>query len=511
MSKSEIAVAAALASLCLNCHAFSESDMHPPRPDRPWFPVTTINGQIIPGSGPVSTQSEKSDYTLPGNADLGVLPLPLDIDREKTYSLAELINIAASNNPVTRIAWNDARNAALATDMVESTYQPKITGKAATVYQSNSTQNTALGYTVNGNNSGTGAVAAISLEWLLFDFGERAALLEATKHASVVSNIAYTAAHQQVIYGVTIAFYAHAAARTRVETATKSVDNANIIHDAAKERYKNGIGTVIEVAQARQACAQASLALVQAKGALEDAYQNLVLAMGIPPMTKLKIADVSSRELSPTLLPSVEKFLNDALSRRPDVLGAYAAQKASLANVQVAQSEFKPKLFVAATVGQSSGGVSATNIPTIGQQATTLDISGSRRASSIFLGVTMPLYDGGSRKTTLAKASIEAENAELRLNRVRAEAIHQVVLARNALHTSLSSYSASQILLDAAQTTFDAALNAYRSGVGSLTELTLADTQLMLAKNSLSDAYNAALVAAATLALSTGGLGSAPH
>lgn len=50
-----------------------------------------------------------------------------------------------------------------------------------------------------------------------------------------------------------------------------------------------------------------------------------------------------------------------------------------------------------------------------------------------------------------------------------------IVVASNALRTSLAAYEASQALTQAAQTTFDAALDAYRSGVGSITDLTLAE------------------------------------
>jgi outer membrane protein TolC len=66
-------------------------------------------------------------------------------------------------------------------------------------------------------------------------------------------------------------------------------------------------------------------------------------------------------------------------------------------------------------------------------------------------------------------------------------------------------------LVQAAQTTFDAALGAYRHGVGSITDVTVAETQLLLARNAQSDAHSAALTAAATLALATGELGAAPH
>ena len=66
-------------------------------------------------------------------------------------------------------------------------------------------------------------------------------------------------------------------------------------------------------------------------------------------------------------------------------------------------------------------------------------------------------------------------------------------------------------LVAAARTTFDAALAAYRNGVGSITDATVAETQLLQATNALTDAHSEALSAAATLALAVGALGSAPQ
>jgi outer membrane protein len=84
------------------------------------------------------------------------------------------------------------------------------------------------------------------------------------------------------------------------------------------------------------------------------------------------------------------------------------------------------------------------------------------------------------------------------------------VAARNTLKTSLSAYAASTALATAAQITFNAALTAYRNGVGSITDVTLAERQLLVAKNAATDAYSTALSAAATLALAAGALGFAP-
>ena len=83
-------------------------------------------------------------------------------------------------------------------------------------------------------------------------------------------------------------------------------------------------------------------------------------------------------------------------------------------------------------------------------------------------------------------------------------------MADNALRTSLSAHDAATSLAAAAQTTFDAALGAYRNGVGSITDVNLAESQLLLARNASTDAHSTALAAAATLALAAGTLGAAP-
>jgi outer membrane protein len=169
-----------------------------------------------------------------------------------------------------------------------------------------------------------------------------------------------------------------------------------------------------------------------------------------------------------------------------------------------------PKFFLSATGDNSSGSLDVTGLPSVGQGSPTFNVNNSRLGGIIFAGVTVPLYDGGIRAATLAQAHAEADSADARMAGVRDDAVRQIVLSDNALHTGLSAYAASQALAAAAQTTFDAALAAYRSGVGSITELTLAETQLLQAKDASTDAYNTALSAAATLALSTGTLGAAP-
>jgi outer membrane protein len=505
--KSRIVVAICSAGLG-GCAAW-DIEMAPDRADKPWTPATTATGEIVAGAKP--SRESKPSYALPINTDLTGLPAPLGLERSRVYSLPELIDIAQSNNPLTRSAWNDARNAALATGIAESAYLPRLKATAAEVYLNNQGNVSAAGNNFPTDTQANGAIAAASLDWLLFDFGERSAKVQAAKQASIISNIAFNATHQQIIYDVSVAFYANSAARARAASASLSLKNALDVEAAADERYKNAVGTVVEVSQAQQATAQAKLALVQTTGAAENAYLNLISAMGISPLTRINIATAANRKLSTGLTASIQSIISTALARRPDILTAYAAQKAATADVDAAVAEFLPKVFLSGTTAYNSANLSVSSIPGLGQQSGTANLNPSRFSSSVLVGATVPIYDSGTRAALLEQARNNADSAAALLTRRRNDAVRQLVVADNALRTSLSAYSASNALATAAQTTFDSALASYRNHVGSITDVNIAQTQLLQARNASTDAYSTALSAAATLALATGAIGSAPR
>jgi outer membrane protein len=539
MRRPAAVIALVLVSVSLAGCATSALNMAPGRPNAPWIPATGPEGEIAAGERGPADQPNHGSYVLPANRALAGIPPPaLDLERGGPYTLPELIDIAQSTNPVTRNAWNDARNAALAAGIAKSTFLPVISAGIVQGWQKTHIDFSAsalritppplpvpasplspptLGGNVSSDVTGEGNVEVLSIQWLLFDFGERAALVEVAKQGSAISNIAFTAAHQQVIYNVSLAFYANAAARAHLATAMESLTNAEEVQAAAEDRYKRGIGTVVEVAQAKQATAEAQLVRVQAEGDSENSYLALISAMGISPMTRLTIADISRRILPPSLTAPIESFVSEALARRTDVLTGYATLNASLASLRAAQAEFLPKVFASGTGTRLSGSLNISAIPGVDQQLPIVNLPSNQSGEStdqlsgtLLVGATVPLYAGGSRAAMLEQARDNVDKAETTLLQTMNEAARQIVVARNTLKTSLSAYSASTALVAAAQTTFSAALTAYRNGVGSITDVALAERQLLVAKNAETDAYSTALSTAATLALAAGVLGSAP-
>ncbi|HUO91046.1 MAG TPA: TolC family protein [Rhizomicrobium sp.] len=89
--------------------------------------------------------------------------------------------------------------------------------------------------------------------------------------------------------------------------------------------------------------------------------------------------------------------------------------------------------------------------------------------------------------------------------------MQQVTNAYDALHTSFAEHAAALTLTEAAQTAYDAALDAYRHGVGTYADLVNSENALTQAQSEKEDAHANVFTAAAALAFSTGSILSQPR
>ena len=76
--------------------------------------------------GTLSSTDVAADCTARNNTPA----LKADIDPKKPYSLEELIDVAESNNPLTRIAWESAKQAAERLGIARSEYYPHLAALA---------------------------------------------------------------------------------------------------------------------------------------------------------------------------------------------------------------------------------------------------------------------------------------------------------------------------------------------------------------------------------------------
>ena len=152
----ERALAAMVSAAWVTGCAASALEMAPDRPDRPWHPSTTANGEIIAGEQPAAGATSDAGYVLPPNPALAAVTAAAEGRCDEMSIVPDLIDLAESNNPATRIAWNEARRVALAAGIAESAYLPQVTASAIVADQGTNTHGSALGTGFNGSASASG-------------------------------------------------------------------------------------------------------------------------------------------------------------------------------------------------------------------------------------------------------------------------------------------------------------------------------------------------------------------
>jgi outer membrane protein len=450
----------------------------PPSPDRPW---------PIPESASARA-TQLGDHTA---------PVP-----KKPYGLAELIDLAERTNPQTRGAWEAARAAAAAEGLVESQYLPQLSFEALGGYQ-----HTPLPAPKSVVPEGyfefntAEFIPSLALKWLLFDFGRRDASLQGARADSFVANVAFTGTHQSVIFSVSQAYFDLGAARGRLHAAQKALSTALTTQDATTARRNNGLATVVSVAQAERQTAQARYNLTAAEGAATTAMADLVATLGIPAGTDLEVVDSAELPLPSAPEQNVQSAIKQALARRPDVLAALGKVDSAEASLKGAQRAYYPVVSVSALAFQNIGTISSDGKPYTG-----IDKPGA----GILLSISVPIFDGGMRSSQISVARAKVRESEEKLDQTRDSASQQVVKAYNGLATSLSEYEAATALSQAAHTAYDAALNSYRQGVGTYTDLATEENAVVQAETEVEDARASAHTAAAALAFAMGTIGSSP-
>lgn len=454
--------------------------------------------ELAPSSADTPWQTGASDSAMRAAAQAsGALTLadPV-VDESQVYSLPKLIDLAQRTNPDTRVAWEQARQAALAVGMAEATYLPVITANVIGGSNSNSAAlPIPIGSNAYFNSNIEGVVPFMALQWLALDFGGRSAVVEGAKQLSLASNYQFNAVHQKLIFQVTGAYHDYNAARAHNRAASQALANSRTVGQAIAARRERGLATSVDVAQAEQIVAQSELRAVQARGAEQDAYQTLLGAVGISPMSKLRIEDTNTRSIPSASTASTQTMIEIALANRPDIFAGYAALEASRQGVKKAKSDFMPKIGVFGTVSSYDLGVDAAGLPTVENNGFN---------GNIMVGATIPLYDAGMREANLKQAQSRVDAAERSFNQLKDAAAREIVMASNALTTAIQANNSAVKLRQAAYKTYDSALDSYKSGVGTVSALATAQNGLLDAQLAEGDAREAAFTAAANLAFVLG-------
>ena len=409
----------------------------------------------------------------------------------KTYSLAELIDVAESNNPATRVAWERARAQAVSFGVARSELFPTLVAAAL----SQTTRDEVL----FGNRFNAQAVqdfeVAVDLSYTVFDFGARRGRINAARAQLLAANFAFNDTHRNVIYQVEQSYYRLLSSMGQEGAAQASLSNAEAVEEAAEDRLAHGLATLPDVLEARSATAQAEYDLQSVLGAEEIARGDLARAVGERATLTIKVQPLDQLSIPDSISDTVEGAIDRALSQRPDLKQQVAEIRSANTRVQEARSAYYPALNLNTGLApQSAYGLQAPN-----DWAHTSGLVGE-----LNLSLKWTIFDGGARKNRLLQARATVREAEAQAEVRRNQIADEVWTAYSNLNTAWRQRQAAVALLEAARHSYDAALQSYNYGVRSLLDVTAAQRALAQARSADVFARAQVLTSLAELAFRTG-------
>ena len=189
--------------------------------------------------------------------------------------------------------------------------------------------------------------------------------------------------------------------------------------------------------------------------------------------------------------------MNQALADRPDLLAQTAEIRAAGSAVRAAQADYGPRFGLAASAAQTSIWPTAS----FGQLG-----SASKPTWSAAFQLEWRIFDGGARRHGLLEAKSKQREVQYTMTQKRDEATREVWSAYILFRTALRKQEAAVALLESANTSYSASLEAYRYGVKNLVDVVTAEQQLAQARLSGVSARSELLLKAVDLEFVTGNL-----
>src|SRR5262245_43196920 len=262
------------------------------------------------------------------------------IDPLKTYSLAELIDLAEQRNPETRVAWERARAQLADWGIARSELYPTLTA----IVLSQIDRDELLFDDRFVRQTMRTFEAALHLTYTVFDFGGSRGRIDEAKAQYLSANFGFSDTHRRIIYRVEKVFYRVQNAAGQEDAARVSLANAQTVQQAAEERLKNGLATLPDVLEARAATAQAQYDLEVVLGEEALAQGDLATTLAISPTVRIRVPPVTAAALPDSIVETVDQAIARALDQRPDLFQQLAEVRAAHAEIKQAHSQYYPSL-----------------------------------------------------------------------------------------------------------------------------------------------------------------------
>jgi len=416
----------------------------------------------------------------------------------RPLSIADCVDLALKNSPVTRQSWAAARAAAAQVGQAESYLYPQVSVSGDGTYLK---QEYSLKEAVPAGNSpdsdGFNYGPGLQLNWLLFDFGGVRGGIEEARQTLLATNYSFNQSIQDLILDVEKSYYELYSARSEVKAAESDVEDTGKSLEAARQKFEVGLVSKLDELQAQSTYQDSLYQLESAKGDVKSARAGLAEALGLAADADFDIAEPEKGLPTEVSSDDVSGLIEEGLKKRSDIASLRAELRAKEAAIEVAGSAYYPSL----NLGGSANKLwySYREDP---------ELYDDSYMYTGYLSLKWDIFTGFSDREKKLEAEANAAQARESLASAEISASADVWTKYYAFNTAVGKYKFANSFFETSQESYNLALESYNAGLKSILDLLQSQSSLSSARSQLIGAKKDLFTSLADLAHATGTLGS---
>ncbi|MBA3602298.1 MAG: TolC family protein [Parachlamydiaceae bacterium] len=401
---------------------------------------------------------------------------------DRPLAIGELLAIALENNPETSLMWWQAQRASAAVGNARSAFYPKFSLDA------NIAHGRDFRFTNGPDVNYTILTADVVMQFLVADFGERAANVEATLLALGAAGWQTEWTLQKVMAQVFEKSYATLYAQDTLEAYLLSLEDAKKMLDSATKLNQAGLKPISDVYSSKASLAQIQIDVIQHRSELRIQNAKLATTLGLDVDAVLQLAPIDALDVPQK---SLLALIHLSKEQRRDLMAQRAEVAVAMANKKKVDAKYRPKI----TLNSRGGAEKALS-----------DKRSKGAHYRVSLNLEVPIFTGFEDVYQKRMAYADIKISEEELAQLELEIALEVLTQSNSVEATREMLKFAKENLDNAQAAYDATLEKYNAGKERIAEVSIALRQIVHARVRYSEIHARYLTAIANLAFVTGSL-----
>jgi NodT family efflux transporter outer membrane factor (OMF) lipoprotein len=261
-------------------------------------------------------------------------------------------------------------------------------------------------------------------------------------------------------------------AQERIAIAQRNIAADQDALDLAQQKFGNGLGSELDVAQARAELETVRAALPQFETLVAQNAHAIAVLLGREPgaLTDELAGDPRPLPLAPPLLPA--SLPSEVVRNRPDIRAAERSLASANAQIGVAVAQLFPSFSISPSIGWEAGTINKL----LTSQGAIWGLAGS---------ANVPLFQGGALEANVGKAKAIAEEDRLSYQKTVLGAFQDVEDALVALKNEQRRQATLQQVVDANRLALQRSTELYRNGIGNFINVVNSERNLNNAEDAL--------------------------